>query len=151
MVLSSRKRSRLELWQECRMPGRASHAHALPALHLGDHSSELWTAGESKAVTSLQSGKKCLGLSPGLSPPPLKGKHQDLPRVRYSRIGLAMEGTWMRFLIRELRSTCLRATKTMRYHWASELGSPCATTRVVCHKAGTPHDATKIPHAAVNA
>ena len=64
------------------MPGRAGHAHALPSLHLGDHSSELQTAGQSKAVTSLQSGKKCLGLSPGLSPPPLNGKDQDLPRVQ---------------------------------------------------------------------
>ena len=61
-----------------------------------------------------------------------------------------MEGTWMRFLVRELRSTCLRATKPMRYHWASELGSPCATPRDVCHKTETPHDATEIPHAAVN-
>lgn len=61
-----------------------------------------------------------------------------------------MEGTWMRFLVRELRSTCLRATKPMCYHWASELGSPCATPRAVCHKTETPHDATEIPHAAVN-
>lgn len=56
----------------------------------------------------------------------------------------------MRFLVRELRSTCLRATKPMHYRWASELGSPCATTRVVCHKAENPHDATEILHAAVN-
>lgn len=34
---------------------------------------------KAKHVTSLQTGKKCLGLSPGLSPPSLNGKDQDLP------------------------------------------------------------------------
>lgn len=127
-------------------------ARTLPALHLGRPFK--WTPDSgTKQSTSLHSKVvRSAWAFPLVSLPLLSmARTRTCPVVQQPRTGPAMEGTWMRFLVRELRSTCLRATKpTHCSYWASELGSPCATTRVVCHNPETPHDATKILRAAIN-